>query len=167
MKLVEGFAAELGRSESFHRGGERLSALRRVEARQREMGMKIALFGGNAQRFELRFDRAGQRGELRIGFDARPKNARAARAGEEAQPGEAQHDGGKRGEAAERLANLFDRLQRNFADEFEGDVHALEAHPSRAQTGFLRAARSIRPAPREPARERRARRRGARLYPAP
>jgi hypothetical protein len=93
------------------------------------MGMKIALFGGNAQRVELRFDSAGKRGQLGIGFDASPKNARAARTGEKSQAGKAQHDGMERGEVAERLANLFDRLQRNFADEFEGNVARSRGAP--------------------------------------
>ena len=56
--------------------------------------------------------------------------------GKKPRPAKRSSDGGKRGEAAERLADLFGRLQRNFADEFQGDVRALEAHPARAQTGF-------------------------------
>src|SRR5713101_5712610 len=137
VKIFEVFAAEFGRAEGVDCGAEGLRTLRGFKTCQCEMGLEGTFFGRNAERLEFHFDSGGERDELRVRLDVGPKDARAACAGEKPQTGEANLNGRKIRKIAERLANLFQFFWRNFANKFESDVHAFEAHPAGARANSL------------------------------
>ena len=83
----------------------------------------------NAEGLEFHFDGSDHRGQLWPRFDTRPKNARAARAGEKSQAGEAHFDWGETWKLAERSADLFDLFSGNLTDKFQRDMHASQAYP--------------------------------------
>ena len=138
-KLVGGRAAKFGSSESFHGGDERLSPLRRLESRQRDMRMEFARFRRQCPRVELRS--IAPASAASAGSASMPaQKTRGRRAlGKKPRPAKRSIDGGKPGRlpSASRISST--RLAANLADEFQRDVHAFEAHPTRAAAGFLEA----------------------------
>src|ERR1700739_1941046 len=99
--------------------------------------MKRTLFRSKAERPKFHLDGGGEFSELRVSFDAGPKNARAARAGEKAESCESYRDRSEIRKLAERVASLFKLLWRNLADKFQGDMYALKTYPARVWADFL------------------------------
>src|ERR1700719_88769 len=137
VEFPESFLSEFRPSHSFNCFSEGLCTLRRFKARKREVRMKGALFRSNAERRKFHLDGCGEFSKFRVGFDAGPKDTRAERAGEEAQPRELHRDWAETRKLDERAASLFQLLWRNLADKFQGDMYAFETYPARVWANFL------------------------------
>src|SRR5690349_5601106 len=101
------------------------------------MWLKGTLFRRNAKPLEFHFYGGDYGGELGARFDARPKDARAARAGEKSQAGEAHFDWGETRKLVQRLTYTVDLFSGNLTKEFERDMHAFQAHPARIRASLL------------------------------
>ena len=137
VKFPERLPSEFGRFQGLDCRAQGLRALRSLKACQSEMRLEGTFFRRNAKLLELHLYGSDYRGELRARFYARPKNARAPRAGEKSQAGEAHFDWGEARNIPERLAYTFDLFGRNLTDKFERDMHAFQANPARPGTGLL------------------------------
>jgi hypothetical protein len=80
--------------------------------------MKGALFRSNAERLKFHLDGCGEFSKRRVSLNVGPKDARATRPREKAQPRESHRNRMETRNLAEHAANLFQFFRRNLADKF-------------------------------------------------
>src|SRR5690348_16127359 len=93
------------------------------------MRSEVALFFGDFERRELRFDVGSETGELRSCGDANEENARAALVREKSEIAEGHGNRGAMQHAREMLFDWREVFVFCPANEFQRDVNAFRTHP--------------------------------------